>query len=128
MKINWGSAGGLAALVFGGGVACSPVALNCTDIGCTTGLRVAIQGTPAESFTITATAPESEPQVIECSPANPCRLLFPDYTPAQVTITYESATTTVEQMFEVGYERQRPNGPDCPPECLTATVTIKLEP
>ena len=104
---------------------CEPTAVNCTDVGCSSGLRVELEGTPAPTFTVTAVGHGSEPRTIECAPED-CYLLFTDYAPPIVTIIYEDGERRVEERFEVIYERDRPNGPDCPPECLRATVVLNL--
>lgn len=55
-----------------------------------------------------------------------CRLFFEDFTPSEVTISYESGDQTVQQTFSPTYSRSRPNGEDCPPECVNATVVLEL--
>lgn len=45
---------------------------------------------------------------------------------SQVTISYESNGEQVEQSFHPSYTRSRPNGIGCPPECVNATVVLRL--
>lgn len=99
----------------------------CTNLGCETGLHVELEGQPQGAFSITADSPGGESRVIECTEVTTgCPLVFVDYTPAEVMLTYESADVTVHETFTPTYALVRPNGPGCSPECLTATVVLQL--
>lgn len=100
----------------------------CTLVACTDGLLIEFNGTPAAEFTVIATADTGETESLTCTDQNACLLVFRDFTPPEVTIRYESSEQTIEQTFTPEYERTRPNGPDCPPECLVATVVVDLQP
>lgn len=99
---------------------------GCTLIGCDSGLLVELEGAPSDPFTMTATATGGETQTIECSGPEDCYLFFQDFTPAEVTVTYESGEQVVEITFSPEYSRIRPNGEDCPPECINASVSLRL--
>lgn len=107
-------------------VRCNPFEpRSCTLIGCSSGLRVELEGTPTAPFTLTATAGAAS-ESISCEQATACNLFFEDFTPSQVTISYESGGEEIEQTFSPSYARSRPNGEDCPPECLNGAVTLEL--
>lgn len=104
----------------------SPLSVVCTDVGCDSGLFIELEGPTDESFTITAISGSSEPRVIECTAAEACWLFIPDYAPALVRIIYESADRTVEGEFDPDWELRYPNGRDCGPACVNATVILDL--
>jgi hypothetical protein len=116
------------ALLFTGSLTapgCSPVGLNCADVGCSSDLRVELDGEPATSFTLTARSDRSE-HSLQCSRAAPCELRFPDYAPAQVTLTYEADGIEIEHMFEPSYTVLEPGGAGCG-QCVSATVTLPID-
>lgn len=97
----------------------------CTQIGCSSGLSVVLEGTPTAPFTLTATGAGTMESIV-CEEAAGCPLFFEGFAPSQVTISYESGGKEVEQTFSPSYTRSRPNGEDCPPECLSGTVVLEL--
>lgn len=118
----------LAALSVAGSalISCNPLEPRaCTLIGCNSGLRVEIEGTPSGPFTLTATAGGAS-ESVSCEQGTACDLFFEDLTPSQVTISYESGGEEIEQTFSPSYTRSRPNGEDCPPECVNGTVVLEL--
>ena len=118
----------LAALSVAGSalISCNPFEPRvCTQIGCDSGLRVEIGGTPAGPFTVTASAGAAS-RSVSCEQTTACDLFFEDFTPSQVTISYESGGEEVERTFSPSYTRSRPNGEHCPPECLNAAVVLEL--
>ena len=119
----------LAAALGAGLSACNALGPQaCTQIGCDSGLLVELQDEPQAPFTVTATAEDGRTRTIDCpDPAN-CRIFFEGFTPSEVTITYESGGDAVEQTFSPAYTRSRPNGEDCPPECVNATVRLDIVP
>lgn len=105
---------------------CNPVEPRvCTLMGCTSGLRVDLEGTPTAPFTVTATAGGTT-ESVTCEQEAGCDLFFEGFTPSQVTISYESAGEEIEQTFSPTYSLSRPNGEGCPPECLNGTVILDL--
>ena len=107
--------------------ACNPFAPQvCTLIGCDSGLEIQLVGAPEEPHTVTVTAGDRT-ESYTCTDAARCRLpFFLDFTPTAVTVVYESASVRIERDFEPEYRRFRPNGDDCPPDCLTATVEFRV--
>lgn len=97
----------------------------CTTAGCASGLRVVLEGTPTDPFTVTATDGAAS-ESISCEQATECDLFFEGFTPQQVTISYQSDGHLVEETFSPGYEQSRPNGEDCPPVCLNGVVVLGL--
>lgn len=124
----------LAVVIAGiaaGSSACddAPSGTVCTLIGCEDGLRVEIEGGLALPYTVSASVPgASHPWVVECTVAAPCdgSVWFPEFTPDFVRITVETESETRTRDVQVDYESFRPNGPECPPECLQGTVTFEL--
>lgn len=114
----------LAALVSGCGVA-GPTA--CTLIGCT-GLVVEVTGAPGQTpVTVVVTAPDGSTRSTTCtSTTGTCPVSFPDFAPASITIRVSAGTRAIEETRQPVYEVSRPNGPECPPECRNARVTVAL--
>ena len=107
-------------------------AMDCSDIGCTTSLRVELQGEPADAFTMTARIPGGEPRepvAVGCSPGgSQCVALFDGFTEEPTVIfTYESSTETVERALSPDYDVSYPNGRSCGPTCFNATVVFRLD-
>ena len=104
----------------------------CTLIGCESGLTVHLATLPAAPFRVEVAPRAGVGQpvyVYECATSAACgpNLFFPGFIAEQVVVTVRvgaaARTTTISQ---VTYERFRPNGPDCPPECLQSTVTAEV--
>ena len=98
----------------------------CTLIGCT-GLVVVVTGAPAQTpMTVVVTAPDGSMRSTTCTSATgTCPVLFPDFTPASITIRVLIGTQTTEVTRQPMYEVSRPNGPQ-PSECRNARVTVAL--
>ena len=99
----------------------------CTLIGCT-GLVVEVTGAPSQiPVTVVVTAPDGSTRSTSCtSVGGTCPVSFPDFTPASVAIRVLTGTQTIEETRQPTYEVTRPNGPECPPECRNARVTVAL--
>jgi hypothetical protein len=99
----------------------------CTLIGCT-GLVVEVTGAPGQTpVTVVVTAPDGSTRSAICTSATgTCPVSFPDFTPASVTIRVTTGTQTFEETRQPMYAVTRPNGPECPPECRNARVTVAL--
>jgi hypothetical protein len=96
----------------------------CTQIGCSDGLNVELDGFD-EELEVELTAGE-ETRTVTCLPPGPCRHFIPDFTPAEVTATALFGDREKERVFEPEYREERPNGPDCPPVCRQASIRWKL--
>ena len=116
-----------------------PVA--CTLMGCLSTLDVNMYGLPADAFTFHITLPDETEFTQECANGEPsefagsgeirCRTggvtvvgISPDE--AIVTISWEGGVMESE-IFPV-YEQFQPNGPDCPPICLTGSAAVTVAP
>jgi len=110
------------------GPACNVVGPSaCTLIGCT-GLVVDVTGAPSQTpVSVVVTAPDGSTRSATCTSATgTCPVSFPDFTPASLTVRVSSGTQSTELTVQPGYLLTRPNGPECPPECRSARVTVAL--
>ena len=100
--------------------------VTCTGIVCTSALVVALDGAVPSSYTIEARGP-NETRRFTCTEASLCtEAVFEDFRPTQVTIEVTWAEGSTAQTLTPVYETVQPNGPDCPPVCLIAVVTITI--
>ena len=110
------------------GPACNVVGPSaCTLIGCT-GLVVEVTGVASQTpVTVVVTAPDGSTRNAICTAATgTCPVSFPDFTPASLTVRVSSGTQSTELTVQPDYLLTRPNGPECPPECRGARVTVAL--
>lgn len=97
----------------------------CTMIGCNNGLSVVISG-PQRDYTVTVKSGGTVLHSFTCRANEPCQGFVENQTPASVTVDVTSSAGTVSRSFTPEYRMNRPNGPDCPPECRQATVTVAM--
>ena len=99
----------------------------CTLIGCT-GLVVEVTGAASQApVTVVVTAPDGSSRSATCITATgTCPVSFFDFTPASLTVRVSTGTQSTELTVQPAYLVTRPNGPDCPPECRSARVTVAL--
>ena len=110
------------------GPACSIIGPGaCTLIGCT-GLVVEVTGAASLTpVTVVVTAPDGSTRTATCAGASgTCLASFFDFTPASLTVRVSSGSQLTERTVQPAYQLTRPNGPDCPPECRGARVTVAL--
>ena len=98
----------------------------CTMIGCEDGLAVEVNSSLRQSFTVNVRSGNQVIHTFRCDPGQPCRAFVSNQTPAQVTVTLETAQGLVSRTFQPEYRMNRPNGSDCPPECRQATITVSV--
>jgi hypothetical protein len=98
----------------------------CTMIGCENGLAVEVNSSLQQSFTVNVRTGSQVIHTFRCDPSQPCRAFVSNQTPAQVTVTLETTQGPVSRTFQPEYRMNRPNGPDCPPECRQATITFAV--
>lgn len=107
-----------------------PIDIACTQRPCglSNGLEVVVTGDLPETFTITISLEGPPTIVIECSESSPCgnSIFLRDFTPDHVDITIQGESVDFTDSFMPEYELTRPNGPDCPPECRRATITVTI--
>jgi hypothetical protein len=103
-----------------------PVVRACTKIGCSSGLAIEVNTSLQQAFTVNVRSGTQVIHTFRCEPGQPCRSFAENQTPATVTVTVESASGPVSKQFTPEYRINRPNGPDCPPDCRQATVTLTV--
>lgn len=96
----------------------------CTQIGCSDGLNVELDGFSEEVELELAAGGET--RRVTCLPPGPCIHFVPDFTPEEVTATALLPGREEERTFTPEYRDERPNGPDCPPVCRQARIRWKL--
>ncbi|HEX6202219.1 MAG TPA: hypothetical protein VF100_04380 [Thermoanaerobaculia bacterium] len=96
----------------------------CTQIGCSDGLHVELDGFDEEVELELVAGDET--RTVTCLPPGPCRHFVPDFTPAEVTAIAFFPDREEERSFEPEYREERPNGRDCPPVCRQARIRWKL--
>ena len=102
-----------------------PSAIACTEIGCSDGLAVELERVGAATIELVEDGVTRHS--FECSAGAACRTFVPGYTPARVEIVMRQGDTSRRHTVQPGYTINRPNGPDCPPVCRQATVTVDVE-
>lgn len=98
----------------------------CTLIGCNNGLAVEVSSSLQQSLTVTVQAGAQVLHTFQCDAGQPCRAFVDNQTPEEVTVHVQTAQGTVSKTYRPEYKLNRPNGPDCPPECRQATVTVNI--
>ncbi|MGQ0814400.1 MAG: hypothetical protein ACT4O1_08025 [Gemmatimonadota bacterium] len=98
----------------------------CTLIGCENGLTVVVNTTLQQDFTVNVKSGTQQIQTFTCRAGQPCQAFIANQTPAQVTVEVVSPTGATSRAITPEYSLSRPNGPDCPPECRQATVTVNV--
>lgn len=115
----------VAAVVFGSCSQPPPPAQVCTLIGCESGLSVVVDPAPQGDYTVIAEEGATT-RTVECVQNGcPDGAFFADFTPETVRIRVIAGNDTTEQTVTPEYETMQPNGPECPPTCRRATVTIR---
>ncbi|HEU4989472.1 MAG TPA: hypothetical protein VFT41_06805 [Gemmatimonadaceae bacterium] len=109
----------------------TPTQRACTLIGCDSGITIMLSGTAAASVTrVEVSAPGDTTRAHDCTSTSPCTgtfgVWFANYTPATVTVHLVMATDSRTYTITPTYKDQQPNGPDCPPVCHQATLSIDV--
>lgn len=107
-----------------------PTGRPCTEIGCSDGLYVVVQGTPGLEFAVVAATSAGDERTVSCvvDPDGSCLAGFYGFLPDEVTLAVSGGGQQVSVTLEPAYEDVQPNGPGCPPICRQATVEFNLEP
>ena len=105
-----------------------PLHVLCDDSGCSSGLRLTFDRPPEVGTIIQVEVPGGTPWRVECGVDGGCDngVFFPDFTPDYLLVRISSPSGEVVHTVLPEYEEFRPNGPDCPPTCLIATVELQL--
>jgi hypothetical protein len=127
-----GALAGTGLLLGGAGCAEQVASFNCTDVGCSNGLTVRLSSMPVGPFTVEALiGGRTELQyVYRCDGAVGCqqaRVFFEGLVTSRVTIRVTTAQgVRIVEFPDVIYTEWYPNGRECTPRCVTATVTLDL--
>jgi hypothetical protein len=98
----------------------------CTLIGCNDGLNVVVNSALQQDYTVTVTSGGQTLHSFTCRPGQPCQAFVENRTPATVTVALATAMGPISKDFTPEYKISKPNGPDCPPDCKQATVTVTV--
>jgi hypothetical protein len=101
----------------------------CTEIGCSNGLLVRLAGTPAGPVRVEILGDGGAARhVYECGKPVECAdgVFFAELASGDVRVRVTSAAGTLTHAARPAYVLTRPNGPDCPPVCRQATLTVPL--
>jgi hypothetical protein len=117
----------LAAVVLAAGCGSDAVSV-CPLLGCMSGLTVHLASLPAAPFRLEITV-DGDLDVVysyDCTTAVRCNqdVMFPGLTADNVHVTVRVGNAVRSTDAAPSYIRSHPNGPNCPPECLTATITV----
>jgi hypothetical protein len=111
-------------------VACHDEPIACTLIGCADTLTVAIAGAPNQTLvTVVATqleAPFASMSSSCTATTGSCSVFLAGFAPSSVRIDVSWNSQTRQVTAQPAYQISRPNGPDCPPTCRFATVSVTL--
>ena len=100
--------------------------LGCTLIGCTDGLNVVVNAALQQDFTVTVTSGGQTLHTFTCRSGQSCHAFVENKTPATVTVALATGMGPVSKEFTPEYKINKPNGPNCPPDCRQATVTVTV--
>jgi hypothetical protein len=106
--------------------ACS---LECTLIGCDTGLAVVVEDPPAFPYRVEVFPPVTGPRyVMNCTSPSVCfegRVFFGEFLPRSVTVeVIGSSGTRRHEVLNLEYENLYPNGRACGSACRQATIHV----
>jgi hypothetical protein len=131
MRIRWPGIARVLTYIDLSGIACSGLTTVCTLLGCESGVTVHLASLPGGPFRV-----EVRPRgagdavyVFECNVGASCRQvvffagLITDY--LVVTVKVAGAVRDTE-ITQVTYVSHRPNGPNCEPDCRTASVIAQV--
>jgi hypothetical protein len=105
----------------------APVAVRaCTKMGCSSGLAIEVNSKLQQSYTVTLRSGTQIIHAFRCEPGQTCRSFAENQTPTDVTVAVQTSAGEVTKAFKPEYVIRRPNGPDCPPDCRQATVTLDV--
>ena len=116
----------------------------CRLLSCYNMLIVTLSGAAPKDYSIEATAADgtflsvhcvdnkNQPPQIPFDWNNPrCeeneRVVFPNFTPDSLMITYISGSIRLEKTFTPLYQINYPNGPDCEPSCQYADLIFTIK-
>jgi|SRR4029079_5473164 hypothetical protein len=107
---------------------CSDAVSVCTELGCMSGLTIHLTSLPAAPFRIEVTV-GGYPDILysyDCMTGPRCDqdAWFPGLIADRVHVTVRVGTSSRSTDITPAYVHFRPNGPNCPPDCLSATISV----
>lgn len=98
----------------------------CTLIGCENGLAIEVNHSLPQSFTVNVRVGTQTIHAFRCDPGQRCQAFVREQTPDEVTVIIDAGggQPPVSRAYRPEYRINEPNGPDCPPACKQATVTL----
>jgi hypothetical protein len=108
---------------------CDDTEQVCTLIGCADPLAVHLSATPVGPFQVTLLVDGVVQAEVTCPGVTNCRdVVFFQIAPTdRVSVRVTTATgTRVTDFAKITYTHRRVNGPDCPPDCLNAAITVQV--
>ena len=103
-----------------------PPVRACTKVGCSSGLAVEVTNSLQQAVTVNVRSGNQIIHTFRCEPGQPCRSFIENQTPERVVVSVQYSGGPVSKEFTPVYQMNRPNGPDCPPDCRQATVTLTV--
>ena len=106
--------------------ACSSTSVECTTIGCESGLTVNLEGAPQGPWSISVSS-QGVSFAQDCPAGTNCdgKRFFPGFMPALVTVTVTRGANTVQHFNQPTTQTIfQPNGPRCEPTCNQRSVTV----
>jgi hypothetical protein len=112
-------------------IACSGATTVCTLIGCESGVTVHLASLPNGPFRVDVKprGASDVAYVYECSDGAHCQqnIFFPGLITDYLTVTVQAGAASRDtEVVQIQYTSHRPNGPNCEPDCRTATVTAQV--
>ena len=102
----------------------------CTLIGCESGVTVHLSAVPSQPFRVElGVAGNDVLYVFDCTnDASRCRqdIFFPDLIVDHLGVTVRVGAASRLTEVQVVYTHSRPNGPNCGPDCATASVNAAI--
>lgn len=119
----------LAALSLFAAAACTNPNDSCTEIGCSDGLVVFIQGSPVGPWRVDVSATGLESRSFTCPAGEQCTAArFPGFMPSTATVVVTINGATATSQVTLVEHLVRPNGPGCEPVCNQPQVTVSPPP
>jgi hypothetical protein len=99
--------------------------LGCSDVGCFSGLTILLEE-PLPDGTVVSLLLENAPWTVTCGVNVNCSegLYFEGLRAEHFGVRVTTPSVEVEFGFRPEYKVVKPNGPDCPPDCFHAEITL----
>jgi hypothetical protein len=95
-------------------------------IGCSNGVRVLVEGSVPERYTVQVSEGGRTLRTLECTAGSACDAFLENETPAEVVVRMTWGDHDREWTVTPTYRDVQPNGPACPPTCRQGTIAITI--